>query len=382
MRIFISAGEPSGDLHGSNFAAALRAAVPNVQIDGFGGPRLVAEGQAQLYPLAEHAVMGISRVIVALPQFYRLFHQAVKHLETHRPDALVLVDYPGFHWHMAKAAHQRGIPVYWFVPPQIWAWATHRVKRMRKWVDHVFCNLPFETTWYQERGVTCSFIGHPYFDALSKQVLDPTFLAEQRSRPGRIVALLPGSRTHEVHDNMPMMLRSAQLIQKAEPGVRFLVAGFKAQQADWIHEQLKKYPELPIEVHLGRTPEIIHLGEVCLAVSGSVSLELLNATIPTVTVYKVSKMLFPLVKIFKHARYISLINLLAEKELTPEFLVNKDASASMAPLMINWLKDEPSRQATIDQMQQVKQGVARAGACQRAVEHLLELLQSKQKLAA
>jgi len=382
MRIFISAGEPSGDLHGSNFAAELRTAIPSVQIDGFGGPRLVAAGQEQLFPLADHPIMGFWRAVKAVPTFWGYFKQATKRFETHRPDAVVLVDYPGFHWHLAKAAHQRGIPVYWFVPPQIWAWATHRVKWMKQSVDHVFCNLPFEMKWYQERGVNCSFIGHPYFDALSKQVLDPVFLAEQRSRPGRIVALLPGSRTHEVHDNVPMMLRSAQLMHEVVPGVRFLVAGFKAQQADWIREQLKKYPELPIEVHLGRTPEIIHLGEVCLAVSGSVSLELLNATIPTVTVYKVNKMLFPLVKVFKHARYISLINLLAEKELTPEFLVNKDASASMAPLLINWLKDESSRQATIDQMQQVKQGVARAGACRRAVEHLLELLQSKKKLAA
>ncbi|MFT3880857.1 MAG: lipid-A-disaccharide synthase [Gemmatales bacterium] len=382
MRIFISAGEPSGDLHGSNFAAALRAAVPNIQIDGFGGPRLVAEGQNQLYPLAEHAVMGISRVIAALPQFYRLFHQAVKHLEEHRPDALVLVDYPGFHWHLAKAAHQRGIPVYWFVPPQIWAWATHRVKRMRKWVDHVFCNLPFETTWYQERGVTCSFIGHPYFDALSKQVLDPTFLAEQCSRPGRIVALLPGSRSHEVHDNVPMMLRTARLIQQQVPDARFLVAGFKAKQTEWIREELNKYPELPVEIHLGRTPEIIHLSEVCLAVSGSVSLELLNATLPTVTLYKLNKILHSMVKYFKHAKYISLINLLAEKEVSPEFLTSKDDSQPMADQLISWLKDNSERQSVIDQMQHIKQGVARQGACERAVEHLLQSLRSKHKLAA
>lgn len=382
MRIFISAGEPSGDLHGSNFANALRAAVPNVQIDGFGGPRLVAAGQHQLFPLADHPIMGVWRAVKAVPRFWGYFKQAINHFETHRPDAVVLVDYPGFHWHLSKAAHDRGIPVNWFVPPQIWAWATHRVKWMKKSVDHVFCNLPFEIEWYQKRGMPCSFIGHPYFDALSKQVLDQSFLSEQRSRPGRIVALLPGSRTHEVHDNVPMMLRSAQLIQEAVPGVRFLVAGFKAQQCDWIREQLKEFPELPIEVHLGRTPEIIHLSEVCLAVSGSVSLELLNATLPTVTVYKLSKVFYPFVQFFKHAKYISLINLLAEKELTPEYLVNKDTSDPMAAHMIGWLKDETSRQEVIDQMRQVKDGVARTGACQRAVEQFLEMLHNRQQVAA
>lgn len=381
MRLFISAGEPSGDLHGSNFAHALRHAVPNVQIDGFGGPRLVAAGQDQLYPLADHAVMGFVRVIKALPQFYRFFHQAVQLWETHRPDALLLIDYPGFHWHLAKAAHQRGIPVYWFVPPQIWAWATHRVKRMQKWVDHVFCNLPFELEWYQSRGVKCSFIGHPYFDALAQQTLDASFVQEHQSKPGGIVALLPGSRTHEVHDNFPMMLNTARIIHRQMPDVRFLVAGFKPKQAEWMQERMKQHRELPVEMHVGKTPEIIHLGQVCLAVSGSVSLELLNKTLPTVTLYKVGSFWMPLVRYFKHAKYISLINLLAEQELTPEYLTTTDTSEPMAKQLLHWLSDETARQQVKSQMQQVKDSVARTGACQRAVEYLLANL-SQKRLAA
>lgn len=382
MRIFISTGEPSGDLHGSNFARALQAAVPAVAIDGFGGPRLVAAGQTQLYPLADHAVMGLWRVLAALPQFYRFFHQAVKHWDAHRPDAVVLIDYPGFHWHLAKAAHQRGIPVYWLVPPQIWAWATHRVKRMRKWVDHVFCNLPFETEWYSSRGVKCSFIGHPYFDALSQQQLDDTFVQEQRQQPGRVVALLPGSRTHEVHDNFPMMLRSARLIAEQVPGTRFMVAGFKAKQAAWMESQLQAHVGLPAEIHVGRTPEIIHLAEVCLAVSGSVSLELLHASLPTVTLYKVGPLLHPLVMYFKHARYISLINLLANEEVSPEFLTQRDEAAPMAAQLIRWLQDEPARQHVKQQMQAIQASVARPGACVRAVEQMLGMMQQRQQCAA
>ncbi|MBL8823049.1 MAG: lipid-A-disaccharide synthase [Planctomycetia bacterium] len=380
MRIFISAGEPSGDLHGSNLAMALRQANPLAEIDGFGGPRLQAAGQQQLYPLAEHAVMGFVRVIVALPQFYRFLNQAIAHFEQHRPDALVLIDYPGFHWHLAKAAHQRGIPVYWFVPPQIWAWATHRVKRMRKWVDHVFCNLPFETEWYRSRGVNCTFIGHPYFDALSQQTLDESFL-KQQNQAGRRIAILPGSRTHEVHDNVPMMLRAAQYVHEAIPDARFLVAGFKSKQAEWIKEQVKQYPKLNIEVHVGRTPEIIHWAEVCMAVSGSVSLELLNATLPTVTVYKTGPFWLKLAKIFKHAKYISLINLLAEKELSPEYLTAQDDSKKIADHLIGWLQSEASRNQVRDQMQQVKGKIANTGACERAVQYLLATLPTKRQAA-
>lgn len=380
MRIFISAGEPSGDLHGSNFATALRQANPQAVIDGFGGPRLQAAGQQQLYPLADHAVMGLWRVLAALPQFYRFLNQAIAHFEQHRPDALVLIDYPGFHWHLAKAAHQRGIPVYWFVPPQIWAWATHRVKRMRKWVDHVFCNLPFETEWYRSRGVNCTFIGHPYFDALSQQTMDESFL-DQQKHAGRRIAILPGSRTHEVHDNVPMMLRAAQRVHEAIPDTRFLVAAFKTKQADWINAQIKQFPELNIEVHVGRTPEIIHWAEVCMAVSGSVSLELLNATLPTVTVYRIGPILIKLVKTFKHAKFISLINLLAEKELTPEYLTAKDDSKKIADHLISWLQDSDSRNQVRAQMQQVKETIARPGACERAVQYLLGTLPAS-KLAA
>ncbi len=377
MRLFISAGEPSGDLHGSNFAKALRSAVPHAQIAGFGGPKLAAVGQEQLYPLADHAVMGLWRVIAALPQFYRFFQLAVKELDERRPDAVVLIDYPGFHWHLAKAAHQRKIPVFWFVPPQIWAWATHRVKRMRKWVDHVFCNLPFETQWYRSRGVNCSFIGHPYFDALAQQQLDESFITAERRKPGRIVALLPGSRTHEVHDNFPQMLRTAEIVHAAVPVTRFLIAGYKEKQAAWMRNYLQRHPKLPIEVHTGKTPEIIHLGEVCLAVSGSVSLELLHASLPTVTLYKIGPVLNQLVKLFKHAKHISLINLLAPQVLSPEFLTRKDESQNMAPILINWLQDEQARQKIVSGMSQVRNEVGQPGACGRAVEHLLAFLSKR-----
>jgi lipid-A-disaccharide synthase len=376
LRIFLSAGEPSGDLHGSNFVKALRRAVPDASVDGFGGPLMATAGQQQLYPLAEYAVMGLWRVVAALPQFRRFFKMATRQLDEYRPDAVVLIDYPGFHWHLAKAAHRRGIPVFWFVPPQIWAWATQRVKRMQKWVDHVFCNLPFETDWYRQRGVRCSFIGHPYFDALAFQRLDETFLAEQRSRPGRIVALLPGSRTHEVHDNVPQMLRTARIVHQRIPDTRFLVAAFKPKQATWIKQQIVDYSDLPIDVQVQRTPEIIHLASVCLAVSGSVSLELLHAALPTVTLYKIGPVLYPIVKYFKHARHISLINLLADRILSPEYLTTRDESVPMAADLVRWLSNSTERQSIVTAMRAVRDQVGQPGACDRAVAHLLDFFHS------
>jgi lipid-A-disaccharide synthase len=380
MRLFISAGEPSGDLHGSNFVKALHDVVPQAQVVGFGGPKLEAAGQEQLYPLADYAVMGLWRVIAALPQYYRFFKMATRQLDQHRPDAVVLIDYPGFHWHLAKAAHQRGIPVFWFVPPQIWAWATHRVKRMRKWVEHVFCNLPFETEWYRSRGVKSSFIGHPYFDALAEQRLDQSFLVHESHKPGRVVALLPGSRTHEVYDNFPQMLRTAEMIYQAVPDARFLIAGYKQKHVNWMREQLWENSQLPIDLHVGKTPEIIQLASVCLAVSGSVSLELLHACLPTVTLYKIGPVLYPLVMFFKHAKHISLINLLSEEILSPEFLTKRDESEKMAAILINWLQNESAREKIVQGMQQVRNQIGQPGACARAVEHLLGLLDERSSI--
>src|SRR5262245_6407274 len=190
MRIFVSAGEPSGDLHGGNLIAALRHLRPDAEFIGFGGTRMEAAGCRLLYPLCQLAVMWFARVLVRAPIFLSLLSRADRFFRRDRPDAVILIDYPGFHWWLARRAHFHGIPVFYFVPPRLWGWAGWRVEKMRRWVDHVLCALPFEEAWYRERGVPAHFVGHPYFDALERQRLDEEFLAGQRARPGTVIGLL------------------------------------------------------------------------------------------------------------------------------------------------------------------------------------------------
>src|SRR5262245_17492598 len=205
MRIFISAGEPSGDIHGANLIRAMKQIHPDVEIVGFGGERMAAAGCRLLYPLTQLAVMWFLRVLLNLRVFLRLLKQADDCFCEERPDAVVLIDYPGFHWQLAKRAHARGIPVYYFVAPQLWAWAGWRVAKMRRWVGQVLCTLPFEEPWYLRRGVNARYIGHPYFDELPRQRLDTAFLYRISDAGGPFIGLLPGSRDQEIERNLPTL---------------------------------------------------------------------------------------------------------------------------------------------------------------------------------
>ncbi len=225
MRIFISAGEPSGDLHAANLIRSLRVYLPDVHFDGFGGEKMAAAGAHLRYPLVNLAVMWFLSVFANLVTFIRLIFLADRYFRDEKPDAVVLVDYPGLHWWIAARAKARGVPVFYFVPPQIWAWAGWRVSKVRKYIDQVLCSLPFEPTWYHARGVAQAvYVGHPYFDELRDRPLDTTFLSEQSKQAGSIVAILPGSRTQEVTRNLPEMVRAAVKLAQQRPNVRFAVA--------------------------------------------------------------------------------------------------------------------------------------------------------------
>ena len=197
MHIFISAGEPSGDLHGANLVRALKRQHPGVECIGFGGEKMASAGCRLLYPLCQLAVMWFSRVLIRAPIFLDLLSRADRYFRHRRPDAVILIDYPGFHWWLARTARKHRIPVVYFVPPQLWAWGAWRVGKMRSWVDHVLCSLPFEESWYRERGVQAKYVGHPFFDELPRQRLDQNFLREQRQRGQGVIGILPGSRTQE-----------------------------------------------------------------------------------------------------------------------------------------------------------------------------------------
>jgi lipid-A-disaccharide synthase len=372
MRLFLSAGEPSGDLHGASLIRSLRERAPDLDAVGFGGDRMAAAGCRLVYPLCDLAVVGIGPVLASLPTFRRVLDLARESFRAERPDAVVLIDYPGFHWWLAGCARKMGIPVSYFVPPQIWGWGTWRAGKMRRLCDQVLASLPFEEPWFRARGIPAEYIGHPYFDELSRQTLDAGFLAAQRSSPGPVVALLPGSRGSELRYNLPSLVRAAELVWTRRPDVRFLVSCLKETHADEVRRRIGP-THLPLSVHHGKTPEIIHLAHSCMAVSGSVSLEILFRGKPAAILYRHHWFMVALGRLLRRSKFITLVNLLADRTLYPEYVASRCLGEELAGNVLSWLQDPDAYAGLCAELRALKDQVAVPGACGRGGAAILQL---------
>ncbi|MFO0908293.1 MAG: lipid-A-disaccharide synthase [Isosphaeraceae bacterium] len=376
MHIFVSAGEPSGDHHGADLIRALRARRPDATFAGFGGPLMKEAGATLLFPLVDLAVMWFLRVLLNIRTFLGVVKQADEYFRDARPDAVVLIDYPGLHWWIARKAKARGIPVFYYVPPQLWAWAGWRVKKVQKFVDHVLCSLPFEPEWYHARGVPqARYVGHPYFDELSHRVIDSDFVLAEKAKGGPVVAILPGSRTQELLRNLPIMLRAARRLHATRPDIRFVITCLHERHRTMAEAMVRDQASgLPLTLHAGRTPELIRVADVAWAVSGSVGLELLMEALPTVVLYKIRRIDLIIARPFIKARFISLVNLLAGEELMPEFLTDRDVSAELVRWASRWLNDPSERSAASARLAALRDRVAVPGASGRAADAILAAL--------
>ena len=392
MKIFFSVGEPSGDLHAANLVQVMRDRWPQVETVGFGGPRMAAAGCQLELDLSQHALMGFLPVIGKLPMFYRFIKQAERYFIEHRPDAVVLVDYPGFNWWIARKARKHGIPVFYYGVPQIWAWARWRVRKLRRLVDHVLCKLPFEVDWYSQRGCHASHVGHPYFDELATRQLDQQFIQNLQSDGQPLVAILPGSRRQEVAAQLPVFLKSARLVKQQCPETRFAVASFNDKQAE-MARQMVLDSGLEVEVYVGRTGELIEAANSTLACSGSVSLELMYHQTPSVILYKVKLMSYLLSRLLVRVRYMTLVNLMAGERRfdwfwrdydpsnmddaevpLPEYPCLRDKSTEMSEHLIEWLQNPASHQQVSSWLGELKTHYARPGASKRAAEYIGDVL--------
>ncbi|MDR2117830.1 MAG: lipid-A-disaccharide synthase [Planctomycetaceae bacterium] len=311
MRFFFSAGEPSGDTHAAALIEKIRELVPDAEFIGFGGTQMRQAGCQLLFEMTTLAFMGIIQVIANYFLFRNILNDAKKYFRKHHIDAVILVDYPGFNWHVARAAKENGIPVFYFMPPQLWSWASWRVRKMKKWVDWILCPLPFEERWFKQHGCQTAYIGHPFFEEIRNKISDPIFLEKFYAQYGNapILTLLPGSRNKEVIMNLDDMLLTVEYVRSVVPKIRPVFSPVNTSHAEYIQKRMNEL-EISIPIFVGHTPELIRAADCCLAVSGSVSLELLACNKPTVIYYRVGMLPFLIQRFFRRTRYITLVNLL------------------------------------------------------------------------
>ena len=390
MHVFFSVGEPSGDQHAAHLIAELKRRLPNLRVSGFGGPLMEQAGCQVLFPLTTMAVMGIFQVLPLILKFFRLVKQAEDYFERHKPDLVVLVDFPGFNWWIAHRAKQAGIPVYYYLPPQLWAWAPWRIHRVRKYVDLVLSGLTFETDWYAQRGIPVLYVGHPFFDEVAEHSLDDSFCREWTSETSRTVALLPGSRRQEVTRGWPLLLDVARRLHALHPDVNFLVANYKESQRQFCVQEYEKLQEtLPISFFVGKTPEIIELAECAVMVSGSVSLEMLARRTPAVVMYRTTWPTYFIGRLLITCKYMSLPNLIAGRRVMPEYIsVGSPAPVTNAIVadVDRWLSDCGQLQSASADLEQIRARIYATGATRRTAdiitERLLQSSKTKEESAA
>ena len=388
MRLFFSVADPSGDLHAANLARRLCVLDPAVELAGMGGPRMAEAGVRLLADTTSHAVMGIVPALRAVGTFRAFLRQADHALRRWQPDGVVLVDAPGFNWWIAHYAKRAGIPVYYYMPPQLWAWGGWRVKRVRKNVDHVLSGLSFETEWYRQHGVETTFVGHPFFEAVANHPVSDQTIKQLRDGAEKVVGLLPGSRKMELTMNWPVMLETVDRIASLHPECRFIVGNHKPHHREFCKQKLQEYGKpLPISFEVGRTSEVIEAADCCLMVSGSVSLELLARKTPAVVLYKGGWVMGLISALVIKCKYITLPNLISGRELLPEFPFihsGKKVVARMTSILDCWLSDPDELKEVRQELAELADEISESRASRKTAEFLLDHLgcgQSRQKAA-
>jgi lipid-A-disaccharide synthase len=376
--IMLSAGEASGDLHGATMCRALRALDPGLRLIGMGGPRMGAAGVEILVDPTAHAVMGTSEAIGRVPGLYRAYRLLVRRLREARPMVMVLIDFPEFNLRLARQARRAGIPVVYFMPPQLWAWRRGRIRQMASRVTRVLAAFPFEKSLYEEAGVPVEFVGHPLLDVVPSD-LD---LAKARERLGvgerqTLVGLLPGSRRQEVDRLLPPMLDAAARLSRAD-GRRCFVLGLAASvDRGLVTVHLRRASEAggpPVEVVEGLTHEVMAASDALLIASGTATLEAALLGTPMVVCYRVSRLSEVVARLLTRSAWISLPNIVAGRAVVPEILQDMVTGARLASEAERLLVDSVTATAQRAAFKEVRSRLGQPGVGARAARAVLKVV--------
>ncbi len=347
--IYIVAGEASGDALGARLVAALRARRPDLAFAGIGGERLAEQGMDSLFPMRELALMGLLEVLPNIRNLSRRMAETVADNAARRPSVIVTIDSPGFALRLAERVKPLGIPVVHYVAPQIWAWRPGRIRKIRERVDRILCLLPFEPPIFEQAGIPASFVGHPVLESGADRGDAARFRAAHGIEPGQpLLLVMPGSRRMEATRLLPIFGAALKLLAARVPGLRPVVA-VSPIVAETVRAGVADWPGRPILV--GTLAEkhdafaaVAASGGAGLIKSGTSSLEMAVAGVPHVVAYRVNPVTAAIVRRLIRVRFASLVNLLAEREVAPEYL-QQDATPEALAAALHALLGDPAAAA-------------------------------------
>ena len=372
MKYYLIAGEASGDLHASHLIAALKAEDPKAEFRGFGGDLMEAEGMTLVRHYRDLAFMGVVAVVLHARTILAGMKQCKEDLVVWKPDVVILVDYPGFNMKMAKYVHSIALcPVYYYIAPKIWAWKEWRIKSIRRYVDEIFSILPFEVDFFEKKhGYPIHYVGNPTMDEVTRYNDELRKTNNEEDRKASIIALLAGSRTHEIRDNLPRMIEAAQPFTDK---YKLVIAG--APNID--PEFYKKYiGDADVEIVYGQTYNLLSKATVALVTSGTATLETALFRVPQVVCYFMQgRHLIILVrKILLKVPYISLVNLIAGREVVPELVAHQMTVENCRRHLASILPDGSAREKQIAGYEEVAARLGAPGAPLHAAKLIVKKL--------
>lgn len=372
-KIFISAGEASGDLNGASVAAALRNIRPDIRLSGMGGEMMRAAGVEIVYDIADLGVMGIVEIAKSLPRLFRLRDFLADWMARERPDVLVVIDYPGFNTRLAKVAKRLGIPVISYISPSAWAWGRGRAREVAETVTKVAAIFPFEADVYRQAGADVVFVGHPLLD-----IVKPSLPKDEAYRlfgadPARpVVLLMPGSRRQEIDKLLPVMLAATEKIAGSVPECQIFLPVASTISREILQNIINGY-NIEVRLTAGNTYDLMNIGTVAIAASGTATLEAAIMGLPTVIVYKVATLTYLLGKMLVKIPHIGLPNIVAGRRIVPELLQGEASAANIAREALPIITDPAVRGRVAADLADVRRRLGESGAVGRVAQVILEV---------
>ena len=369
--LIIISGEASGDMRAAGLARAIKELDPSIKLSGIGGEHMRAASVECFADITELAVIGIVEVLKNFNRIKRVFEQTLQHIDNTRPDAVILVDYPGFNLRLAQKIKERKIKVIYYISPQVWAWREKRVLTIKRLVDRMIVLFPFEATIYAKYGMKVDYTGHPLVDEIIVQhsqteVLKSLGLSASKTTIG----IMPGSRAKEVERHLPCMLESAKILFKQNNERQFILLKASSIPLKLIEKILLAYKDLPIKIFDSSTYEGINAMDACIVASGTATLECALLKKPMVIIYKTSWLTYAIAKSVIKIPYIGLVNIVAGKKIAEE-LIQNDANPQQ---IANALESAMHHPNIIEELTAVKTALGASGASMRAARVVLEEL--------